>query len=248
MRQFTFAEITEALAGLRDTTSGASDERLAFIHFCLTHLTRSRAQFLQDLWVAWELGSLQGGYFVEFGATNGLTFSNSWYLEHDLGWRGILAEPAHIWHPALHNNRTCHIDERCVWIESGRTLVFNQTEIAAHSTIDSFSDSDMHAASRRDGERYPVETVSLNDLLAFWKAPRRIDYLSIDTEGSELDILQHFDWAAHEVRLISVEHNFTDRRGPICEFLASKGYSRKFEVLSNVDDWYVLDAAPGTVT
>ena len=117
--------------------------------------------------------------------------------------------------------------------------MFNQTEIAAHSTIDSFSDSDMHAASRRDGERYTVETVSLNNLLAFWNAPARIDYLSIDTEGSELDILQHFDWTAHDVRLISVEHNFTDRRGPICDFLTSKGYARKFEALSNVDDWYV---------
>ena len=239
MRQFTLAEITEALAGLRDQTSGATDPRLAFINFCLTHLTRSRAQFLQDLWVAWELGSPRSGYFVEFGATNGLKFSNSWYLEDALGWHGILAEPARIWHPALHKNRACHIDERCVWVESGRTLVFNQTEIAAHSTIDSFSDSDMHAASRRDGERYPVETVSLNDLLAFWDAPARIDYLSIDTEGSELDILQHFDWDAHDVRLISVEHNFTDRRGPIFDFLTSKGYVRKFEVLSNVDDWYV---------
>ena len=239
MRQFTLAEITEALAGLRDQTTGTTDPRLAFINFCLTHLTCSRAQFLQDLWVAWELGSPRDGYFVEFGATNGLKFSNSWYLENELGWRGILAEPARIWHPALHKNRACHIEERCVWVESGRTLMFNQTEIAAHSTIDSFSDSDMHAASRRDGKRYPVETVSLNDLLAFWNAPARIDYLSIDTEGSELDILQHFDWAAHDVRLISVEHNFTDRRAPICDFLTSKGYARKFEALSNVDDWYV---------
>ena len=36
-----------------------------------------------------------------------------------------------------------------------------------------------------------------------------------------------------------LEHNFTDRRGPIHDFLTSKGYARKFEALSNVDDWYV---------
>jgi FkbM family methyltransferase len=243
MRQFTFGEITEALAGLRDQTRGAADERLAFIHFCLTHLASSRAQFLQDLWVAWELGSLRDGYFVEFGATDGVKFSNSWYLEHELGWQGILAEPAHVWQTALRQNRTCHIDARCVWIETGRTLTFNQPEIAAHATIDSFSDSDMHAESRRTGARYPVETVSLNDLLAFWRAPHRIDYLSIDTEGSELDILQHFDWSAHDVRLITVEHNHTERRALIHAFLTSKGYVRKFEALSNVDDWYVKTGA-----
>ena len=245
MPLFTFAEITGALAGLRDQTSGPqSDSRLAFLNFCLTHLTRSRSQFLQDLWVAWELGSPTGGYFVEFGATNGVTFSNSWFLERELGWRGICAEPGRGWYPALRENRSCHIDERCVWIETGRTLVFNQPDIAAHATIDSFSDSDMHAASRRDGERYPVETVSLNDLLAFWDAPRRIDYLSIDTEGSELDILQHFDFDAYDVRLITVEHNHTDRRQPICDLLTAQGYQRKFETLSNVDDWYVkIDGA-----
>lgn len=240
MAQFTFADITGALAGLRDQTSGPqADERLAFLNFCLTHLTRSRSQFLQDLWVAWELGSPTGGYFVEFGATNGVKFSNSWYLEHELGWRGICAEPGRGWYPALRDNRSCHVDERCVWIETGRTLTFNQPEIAAHATIDSFWDSDMHAASRRDGQRYPVVTVSLDDLLAFWKAPRRIDYLSIDTEGSELDILQHFDFDAHDVRLITVEHNYTENRQPICDLLAAKGYQRKFETLSNVDDWYV---------
>ena len=94
---------------------------------------------------------------------------------------------------------------------------------------------------RRDGRRYPVETVSLNDLLAFWEAPRRIDYLSLDTEGSELDILQHFDFAAHDVRLITVEHNHTARRQPILELLTARGYRRKFETLSSVDDWYVRD-------
>ena len=117
--------------------------------------------------------------------------------------------------------------------------LFNQPSIAAHSTIDSFSDVDLHAASRSDGLRYEVETVSLNDLLAFWNAPRRIDYLSIDTEGSELDILQHFDFAAYDVRLITVEHNHTAQRPLIHDLLTAKGFRRKFESLSNVDDWYV---------
>ncbi|MCA6282394.1 MAG: FkbM family methyltransferase, partial [Phenylobacterium sp.] len=69
--------------------------------------------------------------------------------------------------------------------------------------------------------------------------PRRIDYLSIDTEGSELDILQALDFDAWEIRLIMVEHNFTPKRREIHGFLTAKGYRRKFETLSNVDDWYV---------
>lgn len=246
LRKFTFAEITQALTALRDQTARpGEDERLAYLAFCLEYLTRSHSQLLQDLWVAYELGAQRGGYFVEFGATDGIRFSNSLFLERELGWTGILAEPAQVWQPALRGNRGCHVDERCVWIETGRSLLFNQSPVAALSTIDSFSDGDMHAAGRREGARYPVETVSLNDLLAFWKAPRRIDYLSIDTEGSELDILQHFDFDAYEVRLITVEHNYSARRQPIFDLLTSRGYRRKFETLSDVDDWYVLDRRSG---
>lgn len=240
MRAMSFAEALEMLVALRDQTSKPStDEQLAFINFCLANLTWSRSQFLQDLWVAYELKSRRGGFFVEFGGADGIKFSNSYALETHLDWNGVVAEPARVWHPAIRMNRNCFVDDRCVWIRSGETVTFNQPAIAAHSTIDSYSDSDMHGETRKDGLRYEVETVSLNDLLAHWRAPRRIDYLSIDTEGSELDILQHFDFEAYEVRLISVEHNHTDKRQPIHDFLVSKGYRRKFEKLSNVDDWYV---------
>ena len=78
---------------------------------------------------------------MEFGAANGVKFSNSLHLERDLGWSGLLAEPAHIWRPALLTNRNCFIDLRCVWTETGQRLMFNQASpIAAHSTLDTFSE------------------------------------------------------------------------------------------------------------
>ena len=88
------------------------------------------------------------------------------------------------------------------------------------------------------GKRYAVETVSLGDLLAQNGAPSRIDYLSLDTEGSELRILKAFDFDAIDVGLITVEHNFTAQRAEIHSLLTSKGFVRKFEALSVVDDWY----------
>ncbi|RAK59960.1 methyltransferase [Phenylobacterium hankyongense] len=240
MRTMTLAEGLEMLVALRDQTSAPSkDEQMAFINFCLVNLTRSKSQFLQDLWVAYELKSRKNGFFVEFGGADGIKFSNSYFLETELGWNGVVAEPARVWHPAIRNNRACFVDNRCVWTQSGQSLTFNQPPIAAHSTIDSYSDSDVHADTRKDGQRYEVETISLNDLLQFWGAPRRIDYLSIDTEGSELDILQAFDFATYDVRLITVEHNHSDKRQPLFELLTSKGFRRKFEKLSGVDDWYV---------
>ena len=238
MRPTSFAEALEVLLAIRNQKVAGSEEA-AFVKHCLRYAADSYSQFLQDLWVTYELPQLRDGFFVEFGAANGVRSSNSCYLERELGWNGILAEPARVWRDALLAERRCFIDTRCVWTVSGERLVFNEASIALHSTIDAFSDSDRLAHTRADGERYEVETVSLNDLLAHWKAPRRIDYMSIDTEGSELAILQAFDFDRHDVRLVSVEHNYTDKRQPLHDLLTSKGFRRKFEQLSNVDDWYV---------
>ena len=65
--------------------------------------------------------------------------------------------------------------------------MFNQ--IGELSTIDLFSNSDMHSQMRKQGRKYQVKTISLEDLLDKYDAPLVIDYLSIDTEGSEFEIL-----------------------------------------------------------
>lgn len=186
-----------------------------------------------------ELNMKRGGYFVEFGATDGIEISNTYLLETRYGWRGILAEPARSWHEALHRNRNCAIDRRCVWDRSGLELEFCEPEEAEYSTLTGFVDADMHAAVRREGSRYNVETVSLNDLLEQHDAPRCIDYLSIDTEGSEFAILDAFDFDRHDVRVITCEHNFMPQREKIRELLTSNGFTRTLTQWSNVDDWYV---------
>lgn len=238
MRPTSFTEALEVLIAIRNQKVAGIDEA-AYLKHCLKYASDSYAQYLQDLWVTYELPGLREGFFVEFGAADGVHASNSCYLERELGWRGILAEPARIWREVLRAERKCFIDDRCVWTASGERLVFNEASIALHSTIDAFSESDRHAESRKDGERYEVETVSLNDLLAHWNAPKRIDYLSLDTEGSELAILEAFDFDRHDVRLISVEHNHTAKRQAILDLLTAKGFRRKFQNLSFVDDWYV---------
>lgn len=118
-------------------------------------------------------------------------------------------------------------------------MVFNEAEGAEASTIEEFSSKDMHAHARRHGTKYPVVTVSLNDLLKDHGAPVEIDYLSIDTEGSELRILSAFDFSKYLVRTLTVEHNYTADRDRIHELLTSKGLVRKFESFSQWDSWYV---------
>jgi len=202
-------------------------------------LSESRSQLRQDLFVLAMLGFPRNRYFVEFGATDGVDLSNSYLPEKQFGWKGILAEPARMWHKDLSRNRSCKIDQRAVWSESGQQLEFNETVAGALSTLDRFSSSDSHAQFRASGRLYPVSTVSLSELLNFHSAPSVIDYLSMDTEGSELEILRAFDFSEYSFKVITVEHNFTSARGAIKEVLEKNGYVRVLDELSNFDDWYL---------
>ncbi|QKQ25912.1 FkbM family methyltransferase [Candidatus Reidiella endopervernicosa] len=187
-------------------------------------------------------GFKTNGYFVEFGASDGIKFSNTYLLEKEYGWQGILAEPGKIWHTDLANNRDAAVDHSCVWSSSHDTLSFTEADVATLSTISKFSDHDHHAKTRKESTTYEVKTLSLNDLLEKHNAPRQIDYLSIDTEGSEFEILNSFNFDKYEISIITCEHNFTRNREQIFNLLSRHGYRRKFTTLSKFDDWYFKDS------
>jgi FkbM family methyltransferase len=205
----------------------------------MKYRSRSKAQFRQDLFVLSQLDFKRDGYFVEFGATDGIHGSNTYLLEKEFGWNGIGAEPAKCWHSALRNNRSCHVETRCVWVDSKSVLEFWEDSLPAFSTIVSYAAGDFQGNYRHKHTSYGVNTISLNDLLATYGAPRDIDYLSIDTEGSEYEILNSFDFSKHRFSVITCEHNYAPSREKIYSLLTRNGYVRKFEQLSKVDDWYI---------
>jgi FkbM family methyltransferase len=206
----------------------------------LKYLRKSKSQLRQDLFVLSQLNFTTNGFFVEFGATNGVNLSNTYLLEKEFGWTGILAEPAKCWHKDLKNNRSSSIDTNCVWKDSNSTVIFNEVDDAELSTINAYSNTaDSHKVARQQGRTYDVKTISLNELLVKHNAPKEIDYLSVDTEGSELEILSNCDFAKHSFRVITCEHNYRPMRDKIFNLLSKNGYTRVYSDLSKCDDWYV---------
>ena len=59
------------------------------------NIKNTKSQINQDIFVLYTLNWKRNGFFVEFGATDGMDLSNTYLLEKDFGWRGILSEP--IW-------------------------------------------------------------------------------------------------------------------------------------------------------
>jgi hypothetical protein len=156
-----------------------------------------------------------------------------------------LAEPARYWAATLQTNRNCDIDQRCVWTTTGEKLQLLEKSDAELSNVGMFAKRlDVHTAKRATSEEYDVEPISLTDLLRTYNAPRPNDYLSIDIECSECQILTHFDFEAFEVKVITVEHDFVDKdRNEILRPLSSKGYHRIFKKFSQWDERHVKEAS-----
>ncbi len=238
----------DAMLGLlaitrRTRRHGADPEHAAldaFFAFALPRAHLSQSQIMQDLWVLHELGEKRGGFFVEFGAGNGVTMSNTHLLEKRYGWRGILSEPNPTFHRRLARERVAAIEHACVWARTGETATFLCTEKPAFSRLASIAPDDVfeRQGRRTVAREITVPTVSLADLLDRHDAPRQIDYISVDTEGAERAILEAFDFG-HHVSLWTVEHNFTPEREAVHAVMGRHGYVRRFPEFSRFDDWYV---------
>ena len=205
----------------------------------LENLPDSQSQLLQDLFVLETLEWKRAGFFVEFGATNGITLSNTYLLEKNFSWAGILVEPARNWHSQLHANRTSYISEQCVYSSDGGLIQFNQSINPEFSTIDDFTNFDGLEHSRNSKETYLVETILLSTLLHRAGAPKYIDYISIDTEGSEFEILNAFEFGRYEFGIMTVEHNHNSNESRIDHLLSEKGYQRVHPEISKFDGWYI---------
>jgi FkbM family methyltransferase len=205
----------------------------------IKYLGLSRAQLAQDLFIMLELNYKTGGFFVEFGASDGVTLSNSYLLEKSFNWRGILAEPARMWHEALSNSRTTHFCKKAVWGKSGEILEFEEYDLGELNTLKVSKHNDGNSKFRNANNLYNVETISLRDLLSTYHAPTNIDAIIIDTEGSEYEILKSFDLFEYQIKIFIIEHAYSTAAHLIDEILVKNGYERVHSRISQWDYWYI---------
>ena len=197
------------------------------------------SQIGQDLEVIKFYNNKKGGFFVEIGASDGIELSNTYLLETKYNWKGICCEPIPSNFEKLVKNRKNSICfSEAVYNKSGLTLSF---DIANNFNLLSGISNhiDCHRSSVDSNKTsIQVKTITLIDLLNTANAPSFIDYMSLDTEGSEYEILKNFDFEKYTFGLIDIEHNYIEpRRTQIKNLLLSNGYIYKGE--NKFDDMFV---------
>ncbi|MDX5592624.1 FkbM family methyltransferase [Pseudovibrio sp. SPO723] len=218
------------LLGLESESFAALAER---------HHGETRAEIFQDLvYFAHCPESMQRpGYFVEVGLGDGVNSSNTYFMEHSLGWRGLLIEPNPTVTEAIRSRRIAPLDPRAAWHTDDEVMEFLAVEGVQLSTLLPFAEDDHHT---RTGEIMEVQTVRLETVLKENNAPDAIDFLSVDTEGSEIHVLEGIDFARREFEFICVEHNYVpEKREAVARFLNERGYDPVWPHLSKFDAWFI---------
>ena len=159
------------------------------------------SQIGQDKWVHSIIGDKKDGYFIELGACDGLYLSNTLFFERNLNWKGICIEPNDNYIKELYANRKCNISNELVYSCEGEKVNFALSEAAS-----GIMDENIGPFTRKD-QSVLKTTTTLGNILDKFKAPNIIDYLSLDVEGQEYNILSTFPFDKYKFRCITVEHN-----------------------------------------
>lgn len=158
------------------------------------------SQIAQDRWVHQLLGD-KPGYFVELGACDGIRYSNTLFFEQTLGWDGICIEPNDIFFKELSKHRRTNICNDLVYSEGDIDLEFSLC-----GEVSGVIDENIGPFTTR-ANIVTKKSVTLESVLDRFKAPRVIDYLSLDVEGQEYNILRTFPFDKYKFRCMTVEHN-----------------------------------------
>jgi len=200
-------------------------------------------QLQQDRWVIEHVyPGLRGGYFFEAGAVDGRELSNTWVLEKEYGWRGLLVEARREAEASLrHYRKGSSIEIALLGENDQEENVLHVAPMWNHDNTNTTAKFLPLAESGPEGTFHPSGWVStgevhrtrrLDRLLDEVGAPEFIHYFSLDVEGFEWDVLQTFPWETRRIGALSIEHvdsgnvHFVEE-ARISELLLRHGYVRE---------------------
>lgn len=209
------------------------------------YLAPSESQILQDIFAILVAAERPNGFFVEVGVGNGKTISNTYILEKELGWTGILVEPNRTFHDPIVSCRTASLDRRAAVSHGNPVLRFEEAVdfgefsrlVGAGKLATGETWRELPPGEHRS---YDVETATLTEILDEHGAPGIIDYLSLDTEGTEPDIIAGIDFSKYRFQAITIESDYRPGvREGLVKKLAPFGYRQIFGDFSGYDTWFI---------
>jgi FkbM family methyltransferase len=169
--------------------------------------------------------SMKNGFFVEIGAYNGIDGSNCYFFEKFLNWSGIAIEPSTSQFLLLQKNRKCKCINKAVAKKNEKIEFIDVIEgYTQMSGINNSSYQKTLEIIKKDLrtvlDKKIIEAATFSDIVEY---NYLIDYLSIDVEGGEMDILESIDFNLYKIKVLSIENNYPNEIN-YEKYLSDKGF------------------------
>jgi len=151
----------------------------------------------------------KNGFFIEIGAYDGIIGSNCYHFERFLNWDGIAIEPSNVQFEKLKRNRKCKILNKAISDEVKEVEFIEVTEGLTQMSGINNSSFKRNINIISNNQPSKTKSISLKTITFDEIAPknRDIDYLSIDIEGGEMNLLKSIDFKINNIKVVSVENN-----------------------------------------
>lgn len=170
------------------------------------------------------------GYFVDVGANDPQLYSQTFHLEQ-IGWTWVLIEPQPDLADALRRSRSAKVYALACSAPENAGRPMRLQLAGVYSSLN----AQLPNATAVVSGTIDVMTRTLDDVLIDAGAPSPIDFLSVDVEGHEIEVLRGFDFQRWRPRLILIEDIVLDRR--LHNFLSARGY--RWAQRTGINAWYV---------
>lgn len=191
------------------------------------------SQYGQDIFLAGLFKHKQNnGFFIDIGAYDGRTFSNTYLLESEYNWQGICVEANKDVFNKLKENRDCIVVNALIYNYNGKLEFTKNLEQDFMSGIE--EDYLLSNRNKFKEEKIQYDCIDINRLFELYNVDK-IDYLSIDVEGSEFKILKKLDFDKYEINVISFEIN--SAYFELIDLLKSKDY--KYLASFGQDEFFI---------
>lgn len=201
-----------------------------------------KTQLNQDLF-ALLMNKFKSGFYLEIGANDGFTHSNTVYLEREFGWKGILVEANSKYLPSLSHRKNCIIVNKAVASQDGEA---DFVDAGLYGGLKSSMDN-THLHYTNSASCITVECATLQHILENASAPERIDFVSIDVEGGEIPIVEQLVLVDRRFSCGCIEYNFRDDDYKIiCSLLQKNGYQIVWRKQTEQDIFFIDERLPNS--
>ena len=190
----------------------------------------SKSENGQDIFALFANNFKSGGSFLEFGAYDGVNFSNTYLLEKNFGWQGLIIDPIPNHFDIMKRSRSCQKLLGAITPEKQKNVKVVEKPASNLSKI---------ADRKILTKMHTIPAFTLTEILEKYFLSKDLDFLSIDTEGNDIEILKSINIFDYRIKSICVEHNNRLGSEEVIKYMEKVGYELAFREFSKNDYWFV---------